>query len=390
MTTLSYEEFVKMTVELEGHHPIFASMWNLGHPDMSESVSTACVCFNEDGQCISFKFNPNFFDALNHYSRKFVWCHEILHVLLRHGERGRASGVDQQVVNTAMDVVVNHMLVDSFGFEREELNIPFELCWIDTVFEDPSAIERGRSFEYYYNQIIEHGSRRLPTLDSHESLKDIPQEATMRAGDNLSNEERTTFNNATAAEVKTILDIKPPIKRKWEEVIYDWYQSKMEWIFAEEETWQQRSERFNALPDDYMLPGKRTNWVLNTKKEKIKVVFYVDSSGSCWSLAPRFIAAARTLPPEFFDVQCFSFDTWVYPVDLENPSVQGGGGTSFKCLDKHLRKLEQQPEAVFVVTDGLGDHITPIEPEKWHWFLSRDTRYCIPSGSRIFVLAEFE
>ena len=43
-----------------------------------------------------------------------------MHVILNHGHRSKDSK-NKNAANVAMDIVVNHLLVDRFGFIREKI-----------------------------------------------------------------------------------------------------------------------------------------------------------------------------------------------------------------------------------------------------------------------------
>ena len=49
-----------------------------------------------------------------------------------------------------MDVVVNHLLVDQFGFDRQQVDPKNQLCWLDTVF-GKKYVAPDETFEYYFN-----------------------------------------------------------------------------------------------------------------------------------------------------------------------------------------------------------------------------------------------
>jgi len=119
----------------------------------------------------------------------------------------------------------------------------------------------------------------------------------------------------------------------------------------------------------------------------------MDTSGSCWGLAPRFFRAAKSLNPEKFDVQFFAFDTDVYKVDLKKNKLDGGGGTSFRCITDYVYKKHTQNPYVWVITDGWGNgaSIPEDQRKKWNWFLTNDgTTAYIPNGCKIYSLKNFE
>ena len=56
------------------------------------------------------------------------------------------------------------------------------------------------------------------------------------------------------------------------------------------------------------------------------------------------------------------------------------------------KKIKKYPDAIFVITDGDGNHISPEYPDRWYWFLGGSyttTRY-IPPLSKTFMLKDYE
>jgi predicted metal-dependent peptidase len=172
------DEFFAIADSLQDKHVIFHKFWEMGKPGFSDKIPTAGVIFNKEGEGMIFEFNPKFWNYLDDYSRRFVICHEMLHLILNHGVR--MKGVrksNRQAVNVCLDIVVNHLLVNKFGFNRHKIKgfekdmLPEgaephgdyrDFCWVDTVFDPkrhPEMLEtlKGRippdnkSFEYYYN-----------------------------------------------------------------------------------------------------------------------------------------------------------------------------------------------------------------------------------------------
>ena len=110
------DEWMEISFELEKHHAVFYQFWQMGKPVFTDTVKTACVIFDKDGDCVSFQFNPDFWKKLDKQSKLFILCHEMMHVVLDHGIRSKDG--NDNLCNTAMDIAVNQLLIDRFGFER--------------------------------------------------------------------------------------------------------------------------------------------------------------------------------------------------------------------------------------------------------------------------------
>ena len=435
------QEFNAISRNLDRYHAIFYQIWEMGYPRLTFEVDTAAVTFDQDGRRLEFLFNPQFWKESDTYKKEFVICHECLHVILNHGVRIKDIGrnkLNLQLTNYALDIVVNHMLVDKFNFDRMSLQKQETLCWIDTVFgKDHQKVEKNRAFEYYYGLLKEKiqqnaksgkltiknsdGSNSdidAETLDAHELLEVINDESLRKKleeqiNENLNSIDKKDFierlgktgeGNKALNESQEAgkehggmlfhFDLKQKIakKKKWETVIKKW---SLKYLRDDQDTeqWAKTNRRIDGLVKNLMLPSDFDEQ--NSKLDRIEVWFFCDTSGSCAHFKDRFFKAARSLSPEKFILRLFSFDTKVYDVNIEDGKVYGGGGTSFVILERAIQSAIKAnkckyPEAVFVLTDGYGDHVKPEFPKRWYWFLSVNARYCIPKECNIHLLSQFE
>ena len=92
----------------------------MGKPVFTQDISTAAIKFNKNGDFLEFVFNYDFWKSLDANNKLFVICHEAMHVILNHGHRSKDSE-NKNAANVAMDIVVNHLLIDRFGFIREKI-----------------------------------------------------------------------------------------------------------------------------------------------------------------------------------------------------------------------------------------------------------------------------
>jgi predicted metal-dependent peptidase len=441
MTSISNSEFNKIAQDLEVHHGVFSKLWQMGKFIFDESIPTACVRFNKEGDYFGFYFNPKFYNSLDNVNRKFVVCHEAMHVILNHGKRFQT--LIPQLANQTADVVINELLVKDFGFNRAEILDQEKYCWYDTVFQHrQTPIEKDRSFEFYYKELLGDAKQMAgkgkgkgegsedetkspskgQTIDQHDSLSDDADEQNQidqkisEICDSLSDEEKEEFAEAiekhldeetqqnikagTAAGGMTKLMTDPKkIKRKskWETVIKRWSLKYLKQADKQHEQWARINRRFVALSgmDNCFIPTEMEVDTLADEKHRIKVFFFLDTSGSCAHLADRFWAAAASLPPERFDIHLCCFDTEVYETTLESRKLYGFGGTAFSIIEDYIQKKiakdkEKYPEAVFLITDGYGDGVRPEKPKNWHWFLSCDYKHYIPKESHTYDLKDYE
>lgn len=432
---ISDEDYFKLSNNLIEKHSLFYRLWLLGKPGISNSIETACVLFNESGDNIDYLFNIDFWNKLDDYERTFVICHEFLHVILEHGVRILDSDKkDEKLCNVALDIVVNHLLVEKFDFDRDKISFADTLCWEDTVLGKDFKRE-AFFFEYYFNLLKkkqkninikpsfgENGDvDGFVIFDDHDKYKffvgkdDVMESVkegmskeeienlNERLNDLLSQEKNNENKNGNKAGtfpgsswfIASTEVVKK--KKKWETVIKKWSLNFKKRINEYDyEQWAVRNRRIHNLSEDLFLPSEIIDDNLNETKDKIPVWFFQDTSGSCTSYANRFFKAAKTLNPKRFDISMFCFDTMVYETSLQSGRLYGFGGTSFSCIERYIQerissdKKIKYPKSVFVITDGYGDNVYPQYPKLWYWFLTSSCYYCIPKESNKYLLSNYE
>lgn len=451
MTRLD-DEYLEVLNELQYHHALFAEFWNVGYVVEDESIPTAAIRFDEYGEGFSFVINPLFWETLSLTEKVFVLSHECLHVYFDHGRRSLQLE-NKHIANIAADLVVNHCLVDVYGFDRDDMQFLAlggvdKLCWRDTIFppEIGIKVEANRSLEYYYNLIMEEAKKQaeqMKSLDDHSGMNGQPQEGD---GDEQSEAEAKAAAERAAEQAEKIVDKitrrmsddevedfeekadkgnkeendtakqagsfaggmrlkirlgKVVKKRKWETVVEDVlgrFKGRERDITIEQ--WARRSRRMSGIDSgDLMIPTEIDEIV--PVRDRIDIWFFQDYSGSCVQYAERFFRAAASIPEDRFHVRGFCFDTHVHEVNFRECEVRGGGGTCFAVLEQAIQEHIQTegikyPQAVFVITDGYGTNVQPEFPDRWHWFLTDEKNYWgdqtayIPSQSKYYNLSDYE
>lgn len=398
------EQFLEISRSLEKHHGLFYLLWEMGKPSFTNTVETAGVQFNKDGNHVAFLFNINFWNSLSEYERTFIICHECLHISLNHGVRAK-DAKNYQASNVAMDIVVNHILVNKFGFDRSKISkeLDKKLCWTDTVFPG-KKINSDQNFEYYYNMFEKDYVSCQSSIDDHSKLGSSNwDEVGSSLNEKMNDEEKEGIKDIVQSAGKqggswfVFVDIKKYVakKKKWETVIKNWSKKYIKEDFKDKEQWARINRRFSFLGTDLLLPSEMEIDETAEEKNKIDVLFFQDTSGSCYSFRDRFFAAARSLPPEKFNIELCCFDTEVYETSIESGELYGFGVTSFQILEDYVQekvsKGGKYPEAIFTITDGMADdHIDPKFPKKWYFFLSYNFTNCISKKCNIFNLKDFE
>jgi predicted metal-dependent peptidase len=451
------KEWKGLLSDLEDHYSVFSSLYSAGRPKFSTELPTAAVYFNRAGNCVDFKANPDFWKTLSREKKRFVLSHEALHIFLNHGRRFKDVNPKEAVLaNLALDVVVNHTLVDKFRHVRKQVDAPGNLCWLDTVFKGQKDVKAGQNYEYYMallrqkrkdqkqnpdksGQNGEGGqqggegesghdpdkSGQNPAkpgqlINDHEGLKSFGKpEENDQPGDQPGGPQRDKqledflkkalgkegleelaeklggqMAGTEAGNLRRIIeemDVKP--KRKWETVIRDWALQFRDTKEADQFILTNR--RYAMMPrNKTFLPTEGE--IDASDKKRIEVWFFIDTSGSCYGLAPRFFSAAMSLPKDRFSVKLFCFDTKVYEVDPIKRELSGFGGTSFACIETEIQRRllfgeKAHPKAVWVLTDGYSESkVSPQMANRWHWFLTCDYREYIPAESTVWKLEDFE
>lgn len=433
MNAISTDRWLEIMSKLQNFHGLFNQIWRLGKPKFSDQIPTAAVGFDKDGNCIKFVFNEEFYNNCSEEKLLFVICHEALHVWLNHGVRmRRLNNFNPQMANVAMDLAINHMLVNRFGFRRDMVDSENEYCWVDTVFKDEQVSDEESS-EWYYEKIsknMQAGQQvggmgegdGISTVDDHDGLlnggeedeegqdikkgkvksgKPIDFESVIReVSGNITDKEKKDLQQYLQSRGETPLgneyevQTKPKYKPKWETIIRKWSIAAIKQQFRSVKKWGYENHRLRLLPKNYMVKGNTRQVIEEKLKDKIKVSFFLDTSGSCIGLADRFFQAAHSLPPEKFEVDLYCFDTEVYKTTLESQKVYGGGGTRFDIIEEECQKIKAEkgvyPEAVFIITDGYGNDVVPETPEKWHLFMTSNYTDCFPDTCKIYDLKDFE
>lgn len=409
------EEYRQISHVLDQHHALFYKMWEYGVPEFTNDSNfpTAAMLFDPKSRMpFKFRFNEDFWQSIDLYTRSFVVAHECLHALLNHPVRSEHMDDGDGNINIAMDISVNHMLVNFFGFDRDKIMGAENYCWTDTVFPD-KLISDQYTFEQYYAMLAEEGlsgtSGSVGTVDDHSGMNKTDVSDILDAMKNASYEEKSDFldvantvdPNSTGR--RPLAPPAPVIKPSmaWTKLVKNWKRKALA-PPDESEQWTSISRRFHLLPDDIVMPAYTEYGDPEFCLAKLKTWLFLDCSGSCNDLYTTFFLASDTIPKKRFKVELFAFSTQVVPLRDRESFVEQHlfGGTSFHAIDRYVQSRINSgdvPDIILVFTDGEAKHPTAyVMPEKWHWFISdavadnalvsmRD----VPKTSHAHLLEEF-
>lgn len=422
MNKFDKEEYYEIANELQRYHEIFATLWKITTPRFTNEVPTAAVAFNAGGGCIDFMINEEYWNSLDYYTQEFVICHEMLHVILSHGQRMMPfrDKYTPDTLNIALDLAVNHLLTASFGFNRFYIQGWDKLCWCDTVLKDLD-LDPNKAFEYYINKVQENLQKvdKKVVLVGHDYLQSFDDKANSSIR-NATNEISKTLDEKGQKEqdqqIKDELNqslmnglgmskeetnlftlfvgdtIKVKKIKRWENVL-DKYIHKAE-KEREITQWIRTNRRLAFMSSDLLLPSDAE--VIDRDYYKYDIWLFLDYSGSCASLKPLFFNASKTFDPRKFTIKKLAHTTEVAEFKDNEVKVYGGG-TAFTCIENYIqnqiaqKKIPHYPDAVFHFTDGCGDHFKPEYPERWYVFLTKryQTKTYYPPGVNFFELEDF-
>ena len=151
-----YEKFVFLE-KISKYSVIFKSVYELGNAQYSNQIETACVCKDKNNNLL-YLINYDFFWSLNETEQLFVICHESLHLFFKHINQIEKLNLNPKVANYAMDIVINETLVTHFGFNRHEMPIAKNACFIDTIFKQEQIekydLDLSKGYKYFYDVLM--------------------------------------------------------------------------------------------------------------------------------------------------------------------------------------------------------------------------------------------
>ena len=427
MDYLSNTEMIEYAMMLEQYHSVFYRLLAMSRIHFDEKIPTAAVAFDvEDGKPIVLSFNPKFWDKLSVKERCWILAHEMWHIINGHGARIVKVG-NKELMNQCMDVVVHYALENSLGLDREEFFPDWRnYCFFETMFKDRDDVEEGESSEYYYNILYnscecggtgcekcQGDQGKLISWGVGEMTDEVKKQIYEALADSMSQEEikdlieflegnpdETTLTKGDGSLGAWLTVKVPKVKPKprWETIIKKWVHKALKEDFTFIESWADMNRRMSQVLDenkDAFLPVEVEKHLETKSKSRNRIVLFMDASGSCYNYKDRFFAAARSIPKKKFDITLCSFDTKVFELNINDPKMRGGGGTSFWIMEEWINKVYipkhgHYPDAVFLITDGVGDPIKPQHPDRWYWFLTPyNWENYIPKESHKYFLKDF-
>lgn len=400
---------------LKDHSSLFYSFLNeVSFPCFSNNIKTAAVYFDSENKNFKFEINEKFWTDLNFFSKCFVISHEILHVFLKHGTRGRQyfdslmeKDKNYKNLNIAQDISINEMLLKDFNFKISYLNFNFKPCFVDTVFNDHEIsefnISKNESFYYYYELLEkikkENNTDDTQTIDDHDGFNSIEDKEILEENNEIkgnsdkivNDEKKEDSNNSNSDTEDSNSDVDDFVDTFLSE-----HEGKLENNTTIPET---TNSNFNINKEKsineifklsiktslslYKKNTKSNNWYgydrrvsgilknidpdinLPVKSTKVKadfsrhkVLIYLDVSGSCKLYSTTFLNLIFNLPQDKYECHIYSFSDRVSSkIEVEPNSLinfeNTGIATNVNSVLFHSHDIlsKSKFDSIFFLTD---------------------------------------
>lgn len=426
---INIQEYFIIKREVSQCHSLYQALYNLAEIKFSDTVSTAAVSFDKQGNFLNMIINPTFWNSHNINGKKFIILHELSHVIYDHGKRALALDLDLTLSNIAQDIFINHHLDNHFNIQRETFDWK-KYCWVETCFPNEKDVPTNRSFEYYYQKLLKQpqppdnfpsllGNHSDPSEDKNENnsgkgsapsedieedlsddnsiLEDIlennpdilpslekfekefghidkknPINFTPPSGteSDFSETKKIEFEEPSNYDkfIKTLL---PPKKPPPQSGIHD--------------TWVGSSRRYASFLEDnpnLHLPTAREFRKGREKEDKKNIWIFIDVSGSCHWMLNTFSSIVKDLT-EHPKINCraFGFGDTCKEIDtdrLEYISFSHGNNGGFDCIERRIIQTINTedisyPDNVVVLSDGYVSFVHPENvknPKAWVMLIS--------------------
>lgn len=379
---LSNEEILKISSSLEEHHSIFYFLWKVSRFIFTDNyngrpVRTAGVTISNNE--ILFFINENYWKSLNFNKKLFLFCHEILHIVLKHPQRAKnIKNSDFMLANYCADAVVNQMLVTSFGFSRKDVD---NLAIFPDNLIPGQKLPINKSFEFYFQKSKYYGfNPECKLIDEHH------------------------FADIDFKKFEKILEILPDESKKISLLSQsDWFtasKKKMKWplrfqnfikaknesgdSIEECERWTKLNQKIKTISPNLMLPS-----LIDLESGKTKISIFIDVSYSCQDKVQDFFDLSSSLPSAF-EKEILAFSNVVSKIEKHGDKLRFSFGkdTKFSCIEDYLINNGNYPDIVCIFSDGIGRIVNPKYPQRWHWFLTEKNIHYIPPLSQWYYIEE--
>lgn len=346
-----------MLTKAQSQYPFFGSYFYT-NMDIVETkdVETAAT----DGKTLYF--NPDFMATKTLDECVFIFCHEVLHAILSHFQRGKyyadlGTGPDgaeysHKRANYAMDYIINAIAVrskvgvmpqgalyDLSITDGESETWEEVYCKIPEPQDDGGSQGGGQGGGGNFDEHLEPEGEGMTEGEAQVAIEQAKQMAESMG--------------ELPAVLKRVLDILAEPQVNWQDELIMDMQARNG---ADDRTWRRPHRRRLVLHDQF-LPSRT-----GVQCGGVAVVF--DQSGSisdaelCYYRS-ELRSILNTCTPEWVDVlwcdtEVRHVDEQVSVDDIDSLDTHGGGGTDMgEGVRYAIEDLEETPSMVIVLTDGF-------------------------------------
>lgn len=341
--------------------------------NMAFGLDPGCDTAYTDGKKICF--SPKFMESLSDMELDFVLMHEVMHVALKHCNRGLKY--NQELFNIACDIVVNSNILKSKGMNLDAIKVNGNISMHQIEGKEGYLF----TAEEVYEKLLKNGNI-IPSLgfDDHSKWE--------------MDKEREDDVNAKIIAIKDMEDRahqngKPgcgSIPAGVERLVKELKESRVNWRELLNEFIEFEINDYTFTPPDRRYDAEFFMPSFSEMDENLEdVLFMVDTSGSMTIEDITLVYSEINGAIQAFDGRLKGligfFDEKVYEpipfgssIDLTKIIPKGGGGTSFHNVFRYVMQMENKPKYLIILTDGYASF--PKEEEKGNipllWLLTND------------------
>lgn len=336
------------------------------------------ACITPTGHII---FNLDFYEKLSQRQFLFLVAHEICHFIFEHA--GRKGSRDHFLWNVATDYAINLML--KFQFERQEFLIEGTLVddkydgWnAERIYEDVLKDPPKRPKVYVLDLSDdgdegEDGEGGVPgdgdiivIRDRRVPLPEKPDSKNGKSSEQYRQEMKDYIRNAIC-EGYALAKSQGAMPAGMERAIMGHLKPKVNWLQALRQRLRFGASRKASRDITWTVPNRRflgASYIFpsNVGPDQPKIAFAIDTSGSMSEDDLKQAIAELEDIRKQFNAQVYFLDCdagvyqsrWISPYE-PLPALQGGGGTDFAPVFRHLIDNRIQPDYCVMFTDGYGN-----------------------------------
>lgn len=313
-----------------------------------------------EGGRLTFLWNREFVESLPDLQLRFLYLHEIYHLISNHIGRTQGGNLDHKTANIAGDAIINEAIRTEFGKSVE---------WIPGIVEMPKQYTGAHILEEVYEYFMQNqpkqpqpgkgdgkgqgqgqswqkGLGEGETLDSHAQGGDISQEVT----------------ESLAKEIMDGLKARGIGSSNLHQKLEGLNKPKENYLKKVKRCISQMKGKAGAISTYKKANRRGYNFLKGRMRLQNEICIVLDTSGSMWSEMQKVLSAINQAGFRMLVIPC---DTEVHEEsvivcesnsDLRKVKPAGGGGTVLQPgIDFANEKMPGR--AVVVLTDGYCDSL---------------------------------